>query len=144
MKFRVNVLDKVVKTECFSYKLIQTCATFFIVVIAWIFFRANSLKDAFLYINHMCKTLLNASFDLNVLKELGISKIDGAILLAAIFVLFCVDRVRYKRGMRLDVYLSTQNIWYKWGVCIFLFCFILLFGVYGPGTNEQAFIYFQF
>lgn len=135
---------KIMKVECFSYKLLKTCITFAIVVIAWIFFRADSPEDAYGYIYHMFDTLFAAPFDFNTLFGLGMSQTEWRILIIAISVLFCIDKVRFKYGMRLDIYLETQNSWFKWMVCIFLFCFTLIFGIYGPGSTDTAFIYFQF
>lgn len=144
IKVKENNICKVVNAECFSYKLLKTCITFIIVTLAWIFFRADSLQIAFAYIYRMFSTLFSTSFDFNTLFALGLNQVEWRILIIAIAILFCIDKVRYKYGMRLDAYLETQNRWFKWSVCIFLFCFMLVYGVYGPGSADAAFIYFQF
>lgn len=144
LKIEENSTCKVVNVECFSYKLLKTCVTFIIVTFAWIFFRADSLQIAFAYIHRMFSTFFSISFDFNTLFTLGLNQVEWRVLIIAIVTLFCVDKVQYKYGMRIDTYLETQNRWFKWSVCIFLFCFMLVYGVYGPGSADAAFIYFQF
>ena len=52
MKDRINE-QLHTKTDCLSYKLGQVLVTFCLTAFAWIFFRANSLGDAFGYIRRM-------------------------------------------------------------------------------------------
>ena len=66
------------------------------------------------------------------------------ILLLGLVLLFLVDLIRYFRKERLDEFLSAQNLWFRWGVLLFLIAAIAIFGIYGPEYDAKQFIYFQF
>jgi hypothetical protein len=52
--------------------------------------------------------------------------------------------IRVFKGMTLDAFLFTQNIWFEWVVLIGLILMIFIFGEYGPTFDAKQFIYFQF
>ena len=66
------------------------------------------------------------------------------VLLLAVAILLSFDFVKYRTGRTFEAFLETQNLWFRWMVFIGLFLMILIFGVYGPAFDAQAFIYFQF
>lgn len=143
VKIKKLFMDKM-KTSCMSFKIFQVFLTDCFVVLAWIFFRADSLRMAISYIVHMFMSLrLRGIFD-EQFFALGLNHREWDILRVAVFILFMMDVIHYKRGMRIDQFLNSQNVGFKWLVCIFMLCFVLLFGEYGPGSVEAAFIYFQF
>jgi hypothetical protein len=49
-----------------------------------------------------------------------------------------------ERGVRLREALSRQQLWFRWLVYLAAVFAVLLLGVYGPGFEASAFIYFQF
>ena len=133
-----------VKTDVFSYKLLKMLMTYFIVTIAWIFFRADNVSIAITYIRQMF-----TNFDLGVLfngtlYKLGLVKNDMTALGIGVVILFLTELVRYKKNMRIEKYLCTQNLWFKWTVLIVMILCVVLFGEYGINYNAAEFIYFQF
>ena len=124
-----------VKTDCFSWKFLQMTVTFVLVVFAWIFFRADSIRDALGVIKRIviCQTPW-VLFD-GEIYNLGLDRIEMNILTVSLVILFLVDLVRYLKKQTLDVFLMSQ---------IGLIVMIFIFGEYGPTFDPQQFIYFQF
>lgn len=133
-----------IKTDCLSWKILQTFATYVIVVFAWIFFRADTLTDACIYLGRIF-TRLNPWVLFNGgIYNLGLDRIEMNILFISLIMLLLVDLVRYKRKQTIDLFLMEQNIWFEWLVIIILIVMIFVVGEYGPAFDAQQFIYFQF
>lgn len=107
--------------------------TFHIVVLAWVFFRADSLGDALIL-------LRNAT-------QLGQSKLASLLIVnpnqfiigwGAIIVLLVVD-LMHSRGL-ISPFMQQRPQWIRWGIYSLLLIGILAFGEY----RSQDFIYFQF
>lgn len=133
-----------IKTECFSWKLLQIIVTYIMVDFAWIFFRADSITDALrfifrIFIRPTPWILFNGE-----IFNLGLDRVEMNILIFSLLLLFMVDIIRYKKQMTLDAFLMEQNIWFRWSVVIGLIVMIFVFGEYGPTFDAQQFIYFQF
>lgn len=133
-----------IKTECMSWKLLQTVITFSLVVFAWVFFRADSITDALYFIKRMLiRQTPWALFD-GTIYTLGLDATEVNILIFSIIVLLLVDLIKYRKKINLDEFLFEQNIWFEWLVLIVLIGMIFVFGEYGPAFDVQQFIYFQF
>ncbi len=133
-----------IRTKCFSYQLLRTALTFCLIVFAWIFFRANSIRDAVHIIGRIGKkpspwVLFNGD-----IYELGLDRIEVNILFFSLLLLVLVDLVRYVKKQTIDLFLMEQNLWFEWAVIILLICMLFVFGEYGPTFDAQQFIYFQF
>lgn len=112
-------------------KVWRVFVTFHLVLVAWVFFRANSLADAL--------TLLGSAFDGSTpLLVPGVAAYGMALSLLGIAALLVVHLVE-RRGALADV-LDTQPTAVRWGVYYAMILSIFLFGVFG----QQQFIYFQF
>ena len=133
-----------IKTNVCSFKILQVMVTFVLVTVAWIFFRADSLTGAFVYIKQMC-TLPDIGVLFNgTVFSLGLNENDVRALGFCLLILFLSDLVRYKKNMRIERYLCTQNLWFKWSVLLILIVCIIVFGEYGLNYDTSEFIYFQF
>ena len=132
------------KTESMSYKLVQTTLTFLLVTLAWVLFRADSLRDAGSYMYRMCTRLRPIHFVSTRLVYEGFDQIEWGILLGALLVLFLVSLVKFNKHLTLDLFLAEQSLWFRWLVLYGLLFAIIIFGEYGPKYSPQAFIYFQF
>lgn len=133
-----------VKTDVISYKILKILVTYFIVTIAWIFFRADNVSLAIAYI---CQMFTNFEFGVlfnGSLFKLGLVRNDMTVLWIGVLILFLTELVRYKKNMRIEKYLCTQNLWFKWTVLIVMILCVVLFGEYGINYNAAEFIYFQF
>lgn len=133
-----------IKTDCLSWKLLQTAVTFGLTTFAWIFFRADTLEDAFLFIKRAITRPTPWLLFNGGIYQLGLSRIEMNILFFSIVILFMVDWIRYRKNQTLDVFLFEQNVWFEWLVMIVLLVMVFVFGKYGPTFDGQQFIYFQF
>lgn len=133
-----------VKTECESYKLTQIAVTFCLTTLAWIFFRVETVEDGIAYTIRMC-TRWNpwVLFD-SSLYTLGVNRFQANILFFALFLLFVTDLIRYRKGQRIDVFLESQNLWFRWIVLVVMIVMIVVYGAYGQVYDAKQFIYFQF
>jgi len=130
-KFRANfstflMLDKVPRINNF----LQVIMTFLLSCFAWVFFRANSMKDAKTIIN---KILFDHSGDLFIRWEVFLAS------LFALSILFLKEFVDENKIEKLYILKSGSFIVRVFGYA-FLTAIIILFGVFDGGQ----FIYFQF
>lgn len=129
-----------VNRNSFSNKLIFAGFTFFIVCISWVFFRANSLKDAF----HIISNSLVDNYEglyYGGLFKLGLDKVEFYVAILAIAVLLMFDLFHKKKAA--IKWLSSQNMVFRYFVYVCIVFVILIFGVYGDMAPTE-FIYFQF
>lgn len=133
-----------VNTEVFSFRFGQMVVTFALTTFAWIFFRAETVSQAFLYIRRMLSRWNPwVLFDLS-LFELGLDYQEMSILVFSIMVMVVVGIFKYKKNVTLADVLQKQNMWFRWA-CLLGFIFaILVFGEYGVNFDSNKFIYFDF
>jgi D-alanyl-lipoteichoic acid acyltransferase DltB (MBOAT superfamily) len=123
------------------HKLLRVAITFLLVCLAWVFFRAATLSDAWYILTHMFHGL-HSGFRLTGgwrVLDMGLSRSELIVAVAAIVIMESfhgIQRHRHVRHM-----LSESPVWIRWSVYYVVTIGILLFGIFGPG---QQFIYFQF
>ncbi len=132
------------RTDCFSYRLGQVIVTFILTDLAWIFFRSNTIWDACYYIKRIITRPDLWSFFNGEVYALGLERQEMNILILGAVLLFLADFIRYRRKQSIDAFLAEQNLWFRWGVLLFLIASVAMFGVYGPAYDAKQFIYFQF
>ena len=133
-----------IKTNAFSFALIEIVITFIIVDLAWIFFRAETIHDAIHYIKRIFTRIdLWTLFD-GTLYNLGLNIFEMNILIIALFILISIDLVKYIRKESIFEFLNKQNLYFRWFVMLFLIFYIIVYGKYGAGFDPKQFIYFQF
>ena len=121
------------KEQAFINRLIRVSITMTMVCFAYIFFRANSLGDAFAIISRMFQI---EPGDLGV-AVVGLPAFILAIVLVCI--LFAVDMTERKQSLQETA--AELPLLLRWCVYLLLFWAILVAGVFGV---QQDFIYFQF
>jgi len=116
--------------------------TFVLINITWVFFRADNISIAISMLQQMV-TVFNpwVLFD-GTLFKLGIDSKDFMVALISIAILWIVDYAHTKGSVR--EWISKQNLVFRWGLYYVVIFSILIFGIYGPGYDAAAFIYFQF
>lgn len=120
-------------TDTFWHNGIQVGATLTLVCISWIFFRADTVGDAFYMIGHMF--LLNPD-------QLGVSVVGGEAFLISIFliaVLIAADL--WERKTRLSAWMNHRPVWMRWSLYSVAVWAVALSTVFGV---KQEYIYFQF
>jgi alginate O-acetyltransferase complex protein AlgI len=115
----------------------ETLLTLFIVIIAWIFFRAESISHAFQYLNRLFSSSLLRISILD-LKSLSIgAEIIYKTILVLIFIFF--EWVQRSKQYALDFKDSRMNPVIRWSIYYSIILLILYFR-----GSQQNFIYFQF
>jgi alginate O-acetyltransferase complex protein AlgI len=104
-------------------------STFLLVLLAWIFFRAENLHDALKYVAKIFQASL-----------LSVPKVHPIPLLAGIFVFVGIEWLQRDKPHALHfAHLTRGKRAWVWTFSYLLIAFIFLFG-----KNSQSFIYFQF
>ena len=139
----IIVLKLSIDRTTFAHKSFQVLLTFLLVTFAWIFFRANSVSDAFLILRSII-TLDGITAEKAWVFNDGILGLDrqdmwmtGNMLLA-----FLVVEVA-SRKHNLISSLNRQPLWFRWAVYLIFIFSILIFGYYGDATTQE-FVYFRF
>ncbi len=141
----VKIREKLnIRTACFSYHLLHILATFCMAAFAWIFFRADTITDALLFIKRILTKPTPWLVFNGGIYELGLDRAEMNILVFSLFILLFADIVRYVKKQTIDQFLLEQNLWFEWTVIIVLIVMIFVYGEYGPAFDAQQFIYFQF
>lgn len=123
-------------------KIIMASITFLLVVLGWVFFRAEKLSDAVHIVTSVpditLKGLSSIASIEGVAQALGSSATEIAILIFSIFIMEAVHFLR--RDPDLYKKVNRTPIYFKWPAYYFLILLIVFFGVF----DAQEFIYFQF
>ncbi|WP_198170217.1 MBOAT family O-acyltransferase [Mucilaginibacter arboris] len=129
------------KNENTFNKLISTLLSFIIVCFAWIFFRSNSLSDAFIIITKMFSDVNEYSNFLNMslkFRGMGLQISDIFISLFFLCVLLTMELQYNNEKLR---YALRSYRFLRWSVYYFLIISIVFSATKNPAGN---FIYFQF
>lgn len=126
------------------HKYLKIAVTFFLINIAWIFFRAKSTSDAWYILTHLHTGygyVWNNIHDWDILKQvvaLGQRKFEFIVALLAIGFMESVHFLERHGNIR--HMLIKKTVWIRFSVYYLLIMSIIIFGFY----NKQQFIYFQF
>lgn len=140
-KTRNQIKDKLHIRNTMLERGMQMLVTFLLVNFAWVLFRANGgIMEALDIIRNM---FVPGGISFYWLWNTGVVKIEFVIMLAAVVVAFVVDILKYRRVCLTEKYFKCPVV--VRFACLYIIIFaIVLFGVYGPGYDASAFIYFQF
>ena len=142
---RQKILEMLkVRTDVFSFRFGQVMCTFALTSFAWIFFRAESIDRAILYVSNLFMRWNPwVLFDESIYSY-GLDRREAGILLAAVIILIIVDLVRYQKNLNIGEALFRQNLVFRWLVMIALVVAVIVYGVYGVDFDSSQFIYFAF
>lgn len=140
--------DKVVQLlhlnrNSIGHKLYRITVTNILICIALVFFRSNSITEAFRFIFGMLTihnpwVLVDGSLYCH-----GLDQKNFMLLLISIGILFFADFCK-KRGIVVRNVILQQDHWVRWLVFSLSISAILLFGIWGTAYDATNFIYFQF
>ena len=125
-------------TESFSKKLGRGCITFLLVDIAWVFFAAGGVSHALGIFRQMAAVFATTNF-----TEIGLDQGNWFVLLMGVAVLLIVD-LFHEKGKSIFNIMSSQTLWYRWGLYLGLIWGTIMLGIYGVAYDTSQFIYFQF
>jgi D-alanyl-lipoteichoic acid acyltransferase DltB (MBOAT superfamily) len=119
--------------DCLRHKAIQIGLTMMLVYVSWIFFRADTVADAYYIISHML--LIDPN-------QMGVSVVGGLSFLLSIFlIMVLIAADLWERKARLNVWLDSRPSWMRWSLysaAVWAVAVSTIFGV------KQEYIYFQF
>lgn len=123
------------------YNILQMGITFSMVCFAWVFFRANTINDAFYIITSIfsgLKQSIAAVLKNHSLILLGQSSYVFIVMVISIIILLVIDSARVKGSLRGKI--NQQPVYVRWSVAYSLILAILILGRF----SKSEFIYFQF
>ncbi len=136
------------------FSVFRVLVTFGLVCFAWVFFRANSLSQAFVAINNMFvpsgvkSAILGAnsiSQLMQIYQTMPFAHIftlqEMLLVIFSVALMLVVEYIRQKHGLRKRF--EAMPLVLRWAILYSLMFAIIIFGVYGE-TTVQQFIYFQF
>ncbi len=114
-------------------EIVQMSITFFITVIAWVFFRADNISEAFNYLLGML------NFDLFKIPNIpiGVNIFSYALFFFLLIIFIIIEWIH--RNKKFGFQITSKNRTLNWLFYILVFSSIFLFG-----GKQQEFIYFQF
>jgi alginate O-acetyltransferase complex protein AlgI len=133
------------------FSFIQIITTFLLVSFAWIFFRANSLNDAFYICSHLFTGLGDSISSIlsgfaqrgqgkNVFSQIFLGQLIEDFLIAVLSIAL-MEFIHYKqRNGSLREAISAKPYYVRWAGYYAIILAILFLGVFG----QRQFIYFQF
>lgn len=123
----------------FTKRMLQRIGTFFWVMLAWIIFRADSLREGLSMIRSMF-TIWNPwiLFDDSLLK-LGLNGKEWIVLILSVLLWIRISLAQEKLCIR--DWILEQHVIFRWAVYVGAILVIFVYGTYGYGFNAQDFIY---
>ncbi len=133
-----------VNESVFSYKFGQILFTFSLTTLTWVFFRAETLKEALYFFERMFTRWNPWVFFNEGLYKFGLDRVEVNILFVALMVMFLVEILKYLKNKVISDFIMEQNLWFRWLAVIGMVVAILVYGQYGIAFDSNQFIYFQF
>ena len=130
----------------FIHKTLRVLFIFHIVVFGWIFFRANTVSDAFFIVTHLFTGIGDVLSNIIYIGQgkgvldfvLALPKSEILIAIVALLILGIHNLIQRNGSAR--EWLQSKPIWFRWAVYYGLVLSVLIFGYMEPSD----FIYFQF
>jgi D-alanyl-lipoteichoic acid acyltransferase DltB (MBOAT superfamily) len=116
------------------HNILKIVIIFILACLGWVFFRANTVTDAFYILTHLFTNFKASLFNTN----LGLTYIEVFLGLSSIVFMILVEYFIAKKSV--ETLIDKRALWIRWIIYILLIVAILLFGVF----NNTKFIYFQF
>jgi alginate O-acetyltransferase complex protein AlgI len=123
-----------------AHKVIRVGVTFSLVCLAWVFFRANSVSEAWYILTHMFQGLHSGwrlTGGWQVLK-MGLNGFELIVAIISVGFMESIHLVQRHRSIR--HMFAEKPIWCRWAIYYALFFSIVFLGVF----EKRQFIYFQF
>lgn len=138
-KFR-NAFPKLVNT--FGFRIFRILRTFGLMCCIRMFDNYNSVRTSIRQFVSLFTVHNYGEFRFGLLKELGLSYREYAIVLVGVVAMFMVSYIG--RGSSVRKNILSKPCLIRYAVFVLLLFAVLLFGAYGVGYDESQFIYNQF
>ncbi len=137
--FYQSRLGRIPKPDTFSRRFFLRLRTFFLVTVAWVFFRAETFTQALKILKKSLRLTNIGLFFNESIFELGLSSFNVFMLLLGLLVLFTFSIMKEK-GLSVLGWLSTQGVCFRFAI----YWFLLLMILFSLNLTGTEFIYFQF
>ena len=137
----IKICEKLhINRENIVYRIIQSLKLTFLVIIGELFFRANTMTDAFAMF-----TRIFSKFNLKGTNFLGLGLdiYDYIVLFISLIFIFIIGLLKEK-GVDVREKLDGKKTWAKWAILYIFILAIIIFGAYGPGYVPVDPIYADF
>ncbi len=121
--------------------LLSVMATFILVDLGWVFFRADNFSDAWFVVSHLFADFsFNSSYLVSQLSLMGFDKESFFLVVLLLGLLIVSDVINYRKPIAEVI--GSQKAILRWTIylvvsAIIVFCFMFT-------AQSQNFIYFQF
>ncbi len=134
-----NIKNKYINS---FFNIFRILITFILICFSLIFFRANTVKDAFYIINNLFSDIQNVNniqYLYNVSTQLGLNIFEILMATTCIIILFIIELFEYKQR----IYITLNKLPF---IIRFIFYYIITIIILSMGvfSNAGQFIYFQF
>jgi D-alanyl-lipoteichoic acid acyltransferase DltB (MBOAT superfamily) len=129
-----------VKTNCFSWQLINILFVFTATTIGRYFVRADGFRHALFMLKRTLSTFNPWILYDGTLMKIGLHRGDYYVLIVSISILIIAE-IMQERGIYLRGKLAEQNLVFRWTVYLVGIFSVLIFGVYGLEYDATDFIY---
>lgn len=133
-----------IRTGTLSFKFFQGVCTFCLFMLSFVFFRADTVRDGFYYIQRMVNEFDIWTFFDEGIYNFGLDRKEFWAFLVGMAVLIVVDAFYVVRKKFFDALIKEQCLAVQYAVTLALLVMVIVFGVYGEGYDASQFIYFQF
>jgi alginate O-acetyltransferase complex protein AlgI len=117
------------------HNLLKMIIVFILVNIGWIFFRANTVSDAFYILTHLFSGIIY--YPLSSIN-LGMGILELRLSFFLIFFLLTMEFIQER--ISIFEFLLNRPVWLRWLAYMIIIWLILVWGIF----NNTEFIYFQF
>lgn len=134
-----NIKNKYINS---FFNIFRILITFSLICFSLIFFRANTVKDAFYIINNLFSDIQNVNniqYLYNISTQLGLNIFEILMATTCIIILFIIEIFEYKQR----IYITLNKLPF---IIRFIFYYIITIIILSMGvfSNAGQFIYFQF
>ena len=128
------------KKDSVSHRVVTRLFTSFLVMVAWIFFRAENTSKAVYMTVHLFGKWNPWILFSGDLYALGLSEEEWTLLLLCI-ILLVVIAILHEKKIAIRESFIKQPLFLRWIVLYMAIFVILIAGIYGPGYDSAQFIY---
>lgn len=121
-------------------RLFQQLYIFCCVTVAWVIFRADSLKTGIRMLLSIIRYPNPWIFLDNSLFRLGLNQKEWEVLAVSLLLLLFVSML-HEKGVSVRDWFSRQHLGVRWGIYFCAICGIWVLGTYGFGFDANDFIY---
>lgn len=125
--------------SCF-WNVFRMVRTFFLITIAFVFFRAESVGCALAMLKSMFTTWNPQIFVNSDIFAMGLDWIEFSIAVISLLMLWGVSLLQNK-GIRIRESIGKKKLPIRWIIWYALLFYTILLGYYGPGYSAAEFIY---